>query len=145
MSTTLANLIRKAIDGFDVLGPPLNQVAEERGVELLEASRRVRYALLNKGVSHRVEAQPLPDALGLWVFAGRIIVESACIIVASGNASKDGSSKGLDMANVCLFSNDAGLQPGFDVERGIPKTRVTPGGTEIESFGHEMKLYSPGN
>jgi hypothetical protein len=43
----------------------------------------------------------------------------------------------------CLFSDDAGLQLGLDVERGIPKTLVTPDGTE-KPFGHEMKLYSPG-
>jgi hypothetical protein len=47
-------------------------------------------------------------------------------------------------AEVCLFSNDAGLQLGLDVERGLPKTLVTPGGTEIESFGHEVTIQTLG-
>jgi hypothetical protein len=47
-------------------------------------------------------------------------------------------------AEVCLFSNDAGLQLGLDVESGLPKTLVTPGGTEIESFGHEVTIQTLG-
>lgn len=62
------DFIRKVIDGFDALRPHLNQVAEERGAELLEAHRRVRIAAQAKGVSHRVEAQLPPDALGIYVY-----------------------------------------------------------------------------
>ncbi len=60
--------LRKVIDGFDALRPRLNQVAEQRGAELLEAHRRVRMASQAKGVSHRVEAQLPPDVLGIYVY-----------------------------------------------------------------------------
>jgi hypothetical protein len=32
----------------------------------------------------------------------------------------------------------------FSVRTGIPKTLVTPGGTEIESFGHEVTIQTLG-
>jgi hypothetical protein len=62
------DFIRKVIEGFDALRPRLDQVAEERGAELLEAHRRVRIASQAKGVSHRVEAQLPPDVLGIFVY-----------------------------------------------------------------------------
>ncbi len=62
------DFIRKVIDGFDALRPRLDQVAEDRGKELLEAHRRVRVASQAKGVSHRVEAQLPPDVLGIFVY-----------------------------------------------------------------------------
>lgn len=62
------DFIGKVIDGFDALRPHLNQVAEQRGAELLEAHRRVRIASQVKGVSHRVEAQLPPDVLGIYVY-----------------------------------------------------------------------------
>jgi superfamily II DNA or RNA helicase len=62
------DFIRKVIDGFDALRPRLDQVAEERGAELLEAHRRVRVASQAKGVSHRVEPQLPPDVLGIFVY-----------------------------------------------------------------------------
>ena len=62
------DFIRKVIDGFDVLRPYLNQVAEDRGRELLEAHRRVRIASQVKGVSHRVEPQLPPDVVGIYVY-----------------------------------------------------------------------------
>jgi hypothetical protein len=62
------DFIGKVIDGFDELRPHLDQVAEQRGAELLEAHRRVRIASQVKGVSHRVEAQLPPDVLGIYVY-----------------------------------------------------------------------------
>ena len=45
-------------------------------------------------------------------------------------------------AEVCLFSNEAGLRLGLDVERGIPKTLGSVGGSRIESFGHEVVIQT---
>jgi len=56
-------LIRKAVDGFNMLRSRLDQRAKERGAELLEARLRLRVTSHFRGVSHSVEAQPLPDAL----------------------------------------------------------------------------------
>ena len=47
-------------------------------------------------------------------------------------------------AEVCLFSNEVGLQLGLDVERGIPRGLGTIGGTTIESFGHEVTIQTFG-
>lgn len=60
--------IRRVVDGFEALRPHLDQAAEKRGAELLEAHRRVRIASHAKGVSHRVEAQLPPDVLGIFVY-----------------------------------------------------------------------------
>lgn len=60
--------IRRVVEGFEALRPHLNQAAEQRGTELLEAHRRVRIASQAKGVSHRVEAQLPPDVLGIFVY-----------------------------------------------------------------------------
>src|SRR5207244_2779868 len=60
--------ICKVVEGFEALRPHLNLAAEQRGMELLEAHRRVRIASQAKGVSHRVEAQLPPDVLGIYVY-----------------------------------------------------------------------------
>lgn len=60
--------IRKVVEGFDWLRPRLDQVAKQRGEELLEAHSRVRIASRAKDVSHRVEAQLPPDVLGIFVY-----------------------------------------------------------------------------
>jgi Helicase conserved C-terminal domain len=60
--------LQRVLDGFDSLRPHLDQVAIERGQELLEAHRRVRMAARMRGVSHRVEPQLPPDVLGIYVY-----------------------------------------------------------------------------
>ncbi|MGH9834341.1 MAG: aspartyl protease family protein [Blastocatellia bacterium] len=47
-------------------------------------------------------------------------------------------------AEVCLFSNEVGLRLGLDIERGLPKTLGSTGGTKIESFGHEVMIQTFG-
>jgi hypothetical protein len=47
-------------------------------------------------------------------------------------------------AEVCLFSNEAGLRLVLDVERGIPRTLGSAAGTKIESFGHEIVIQTFG-
>jgi hypothetical protein len=63
-----AHFLRLVIDGFAALRPKLDEVAEQRGEELLEAHRRVRTAAVAKGVRHRVEPQLPPDVLGIYVY-----------------------------------------------------------------------------
>jgi superfamily II DNA or RNA helicase len=60
--------LQRVIDGMESLRPRLAEIGRERGEQLLEAHRRVRQASKAKGVSHRVEAQDLPDVLGIFVY-----------------------------------------------------------------------------
>lgn len=62
------HFLRQVIDGLDALSPKLDEVAEQRGRELLDAHRRVRAAAVAKGVRHRVEPQLPPDVLGVYVY-----------------------------------------------------------------------------
>ena len=67
-----ADFVGRVIAGFDeYLAPTLNQIARQRGEELLEAHLRVREAAYRRGdrrPQHRVEAQLPPDVLGIYVF-----------------------------------------------------------------------------
>ncbi len=64
--------LQRVIDGMESLRPRLTEIGRERGEQLLEAHRRVRQASRAKGVSHRVEAQDLPDVLGIFVYLPRV-------------------------------------------------------------------------
>jgi hypothetical protein len=66
------------------------------------------------------------------------------VILTSPYGTYRAAAKADTGADVCLFSNDAGLQLGLDVDSGIPKTLGTPGGTLIESFGHEVSIQTLG-
>jgi hypothetical protein len=63
-----AEFIRKVNQDFELLAPRLNEIAVERGEELLAAHTRVRTAARLQGVRHRVEAQLPPDVLGVFVY-----------------------------------------------------------------------------
>ncbi|PJF21169.1 MAG: ATP-dependent helicase, partial [Phototrophicales bacterium] len=66
-----AEFVERVVDGFDVLVPRLNEIAEQRGNDLLEAHIRVRDAAYRRGdrrPQHRIEAQLPPDVLGIYVF-----------------------------------------------------------------------------
>ncbi|MBL8151388.1 MAG: DEAD/DEAH box helicase, partial [Blastocatellia bacterium] len=63
-----SNFIEKVIDGYQSLLPHLEEVAQKRGQELLDAHRRVRDASLTKGVRYSVEPQLPPDILGVYVY-----------------------------------------------------------------------------
>jgi superfamily II DNA or RNA helicase len=60
--------LSRIIDEFDELQPHLNQVAQERGEELLAAHRRVRAAAQARGIRYRVEPQLPLDVLGVYVY-----------------------------------------------------------------------------
>jgi hypothetical protein len=62
------DFILKVIDGFDSLRPHLDEVANKRGEELLEAHQRVRRAAREMGVRIRVEPNLPPDVLGVYVY-----------------------------------------------------------------------------
>ncbi len=66
-----AEFVQRVVDGFDHLAPTLNDIAQQRGDELLAAHVRVREAAFRRGErrpQHRVEAQLPPDVLGIYVF-----------------------------------------------------------------------------
>ncbi len=56
------------ISGFDSIRSHLDEVALQRGEEILEAHRRVRAASGMRDISYGVEAQLPPDVLGLYVY-----------------------------------------------------------------------------
>lgn len=62
-----ANMIENITRDFAHLAPALDEAAQARAAELLEAHKRARDAAKSGG-SVRVEAQLPPDVLGLWVF-----------------------------------------------------------------------------
>ncbi len=57
--------LRSIITDIGNLQGQLNQLAEKRGAELLDAHKRVR---LHRGVSHRLETKLPPDILGLYLY-----------------------------------------------------------------------------
>ncbi|QPC83627.1 DEAD/DEAH box helicase [Phototrophicus methaneseepsis] len=67
-----ADFVGRVVAGFDDhLAPTLNDIARERGGELLAAHLRVREAAYRRGdrrPQHRVEAQLPPDVLGIYVY-----------------------------------------------------------------------------
>lgn len=65
------DFLQKVVDGISDLQPKLAEMAKERGNLLLEAHTRVRQASKVKGVKHRVEAQDLPDVLGVYIYLPR--------------------------------------------------------------------------
>jgi len=64
--------LRKVLDQFELLQPHLEQVARERGEELLNAHRRVRSAAQMRGVRYRVEPQLPLDVLGVYMYLPKV-------------------------------------------------------------------------
>ncbi len=62
------DFVRRVIDGVEILRPHLNQVAVERGEELLDAHQRVRRASKVRSIRYRIEPQLPPDVLGIYVY-----------------------------------------------------------------------------
>jgi superfamily II DNA or RNA helicase len=60
--------VQRILAGMPALMPAIENIARERGRELLDAHTRVRTASRIRGVSQRVEPQLPPDILGLYVF-----------------------------------------------------------------------------
>jgi len=66
------DFLQKVIDGVGHLRPKLTEIANARGQALLDAHSRVRQASKAKGVRHRIEAQDLPDLLGVFVYLPKV-------------------------------------------------------------------------
>jgi hypothetical protein len=66
------DFVRKVVEGIEPLRPRLAELARERGEQLLDAHRRVRQASKARGVSHRIEAQDVPDVLGIFVYLPKV-------------------------------------------------------------------------
>ena len=66
------------------------------------------------------------------------------VTLATSKGMYRASAKVDPGAEVCLFSNESGVQLGLDVERGIPRLLGTLSGATIESFGHEVTLQTLG-
>ncbi len=62
------DFVRKVVDGYELIAPHLDEVAKQRGEDLLKAHRRVRKASRLKGTNQRVEPKLPPDVLGIYVF-----------------------------------------------------------------------------
>jgi hypothetical protein len=66
------HFLRQMLDGFDAIIPHLNEMAQKRGEELLDAHRRVRIAARETNVSHRVEPQLPCDVLGVYLYLPKV-------------------------------------------------------------------------
>ncbi len=62
------DFLQKVTDGIDHLRPKLAEFAQARGKLLLDAHTRVRKESKVKRVRHRVEAQDVPDVLGVFIY-----------------------------------------------------------------------------
>jgi len=71
-SDQASDFVRKVEEGFESLRPHLEEVARQRGEELLEAHQRVRRASKVRNVQYRVEPQLPPDVLGIYVYLPKI-------------------------------------------------------------------------
>jgi len=71
-SDQASDFIRKVEEGFESLRPHLDEVAHQRGEELLEAHQRVRRASKVRNVQYRVEPQLPPDVLGIFIFLPKV-------------------------------------------------------------------------
>ncbi|PWB53891.1 MAG: ATP-dependent helicase [Anaerolineales bacterium] len=67
-SEQAGDFVKKVVEGFDAIRPHLDEVAVQRGKELLEAHQRVRRASKIRNVTYRVEPQLPPDVIGIYVY-----------------------------------------------------------------------------
>jgi len=65
---TARDFVRKVVEGFGHIRPHLEQVAVQRGEELLQSHLRVRAASRQTRVRYRVEPNLPPDVLGVYVY-----------------------------------------------------------------------------
>lgn len=67
-----SEFLSRVIEDIDVLRPHLDEVARQKGRELLEAHRRVRTASRQKGVTYSIVPQLPPDLLGIYIYLPKI-------------------------------------------------------------------------
>ena len=66
------------------------------------------------------------------------------VTLSSGTKAYNTWGKVDTGAEVCLFSHEAGLRLGLDLESGLHNALTSAGGSTIESFGHEVTIQSLG-
>ncbi len=71
-SEQAGEFVGRVVTGFEVLRPHLDEVALQRGAELLAAHQRVRKAAKVRNVQYRVEPQLPPDVLGIYVYLPKV-------------------------------------------------------------------------
>jgi hypothetical protein len=71
-SDQAGEFVRKVEEGFESILPHLDEVARQRGDELLNAHQRVRRASKVRNVLYRVEPQLPPDVLGIYVYLPKV-------------------------------------------------------------------------
>jgi hypothetical protein len=62
------HFLRGMFEHFELLWPRMNEIAHQRGQDLLEAHRRVRTASRARNVSFHVVPQTPPDVLGVYIY-----------------------------------------------------------------------------
>jgi superfamily II DNA or RNA helicase len=67
-SEQAGDFVSKVVEGFDAIRPHLDDIALQRGKELLEAHQRVRRASKIRNIKYRVEPQLPPDVLGIYIY-----------------------------------------------------------------------------
>jgi hypothetical protein len=67
-SDQAGEFVRKVEEGFESIRPHLDDVARQRGVELLDAHQRVRRASKVRNSQYSVVPQLPSDVLGIYVY-----------------------------------------------------------------------------
>ncbi len=63
-----SDFISRVVENIETLQPHLEQVAIQRGEELLAAHLRVRQASRIRHLRYRIEPQLPPDVLGIYIY-----------------------------------------------------------------------------
>ena len=71
-SEQASDFVHKVAEGFNAIWPHLDEVAHQRGEELLEAHQRVRRASKIRNVPYRVEPQLPPYVLGFYEYLPKV-------------------------------------------------------------------------
>ena len=71
-SEQASDFVHKVAEGFNAIWPHLDEVAHQRGEELLEAHQRVRRASKIRNVRYRVEPQLPPYVLGFYEYLPKV-------------------------------------------------------------------------
>ena len=62
------HFLQQVIDSYENISPYIEDMAKQRGNELLGAHTRVRQAARLRGIRYRVEPQMPPDLLGIYIY-----------------------------------------------------------------------------
>lgn len=77
----------------------------------------------------------------LYVYGDDPVGIMISVALSHGDSSYNAVAKVDPGSDVCLFSNEVGLELGLAVEQGIPITLDSLGGP-VEAYGHEVTLIT---